>query len=71
MLGVLGLPFERQETSGGGIDGFVELLLSARADARKNKDFAMSDRIRDGLKDLGVEINDRAGESTWTRKEER
>ncbi len=70
MLGVLGLPFERQGTQGGGIDGFVDLLLAVRADARKNRDFAMSDRIRDGLKDLGVEINDRAGASTWTRRGE-
>ena len=69
MLGVLGLPLERQgRDAGGGVDGFVELLLSLRGEARKNKDFATSDRIRDGLKELGVEINDRGGESTWTRK---
>ena len=68
MLGVLGLPLERQSQESGGVDGFVELLLSLRAEARKNKDFALSDRIRDGLNELGVEINDRGGESTWTRK---
>ncbi len=69
LLNVLGLPLARpQGGAGGGVDGFVELLLSLRADARKNKDFAASDRIRDGLKELGVEINDRGGESTWTRK---
>ena len=68
MLGVLGLPLERQQSAGGGVDGFVEMLLAIRADARKNKDFAMSDRIRDGLAGMGVEINDRGGESTWTRK---
>ncbi len=67
MMGVLGLPLERQ-TGGGGVDGFVELLIDVRNAARTAKDFATSDRIRDGLKDLGVEINDRGGESTWTRK---
>ncbi len=69
MLGVLGLPLERPQTAGsGGVDGCVELLLELRNDARAKKDFAASDRIRDGLKELGVEINDRGGESTWTRK---
>ena len=68
MLNVLGLPLARPSRDSGGVDGFVEMLLSLRADARTNKDFAMSDRIRDGLKELGVEINDRGGESTWTRK---
>lgn len=68
MLGVLGLPLERRSQESGGVDGFVDMLLALRTDARKNKDFAMSDRIRDGLNGLGVEINDRGGESTWTRK---
>lgn len=69
MLGVLGLPLTRPEAGqGGGADGVIDLLLSLRGEARKNKDFALSDRIRDGLAGLGVEINDRGGESTWTRK---
>lgn len=68
MLGVLGLPLERPERGGSGGDDLVDLLLSIRNDARKNKDFALSDRIRDGLKERGIEINDRGGASTWTRK---
>lgn len=69
MLGVLGLPLTRPETGqAGGADGFIDLLATMRGEARKNKDFALSDRIRDGLAGLGVEINDRGGESTWTRK---
>ncbi len=69
MLGVLGLPPERQAAAGsGGADGLVLLLLRLRNEARAKKDFATSDRIRDGWKERGVEINDRGGESTWTRK---
>ncbi|MCD8351130.1 MAG: cysteine--tRNA ligase [Planctomycetaceae bacterium] len=68
MLGVLGLPLARQSGEGGNIDGLVELLLTIRTDARAKKDFALSDSIRDGLGELGIEINDRGGQSTWTKK---
>ncbi len=68
MLGVLGLPLARQSGEGGNIDGLVELLLTIRADARAKKDFALSDSIRDGLGELGIEINDRGGQSTWTKR---
>ncbi len=67
LLGVLGLPLARQ-TSDAGVDGLMDLFIALRTEARQNKDFALSDRIRDGLGKLGVTINDRGGESTWTRK---
>ena len=45
----------------------IEQKLQARADARKAKDFARGDAIRDELLALGVSISDTAsGGSTWT-----
>ena len=38
--------------------GAVELLIKLRADARINKDFATSDKIRDELAQLGIELKD-------------
>ena len=43
----------------------VEQLLQARADARKAKDFAESDRLREELKALGVELMDTAAGTVW------
>jgi cysteinyl-tRNA synthetase len=43
----------------------VERLLQARADARKAKNFAEADRVRDELKGLGVEIMDTPGGTVW------
>ncbi len=40
--------------------GMVELLITLRAQARANKDWATSDQIRDQLKALGVTLEDRA-----------
>ncbi len=44
----------------------VEALLAERTKARAAKDFAASDRIRDELKAMGVEIMDGAEGTTWT-----
>lgn len=44
---------------------YVELLLELRASARENKDFAMSDLVRDRLVALRVEVRDTPGGSSW------
>ena len=40
--------------------GFVELLLRVRTTARADKQFALSDLIRDGLAELGLTVKDTA-----------
>ena len=45
----------------------VEALIRARADAKKAKNFAEADRIRDELKAQGIEIIDVAGGAKWKR----
>jgi cysteinyl-tRNA synthetase len=49
-----------------GIDGArVEQLIAQRTEARKSRDFASADRIRDELKAMGVEIMDTPAGTTW------
>lgn len=43
----------------------IELLISLRADARSNKNFALSDKIRDELKAAGVILEDAKGGTGW------
>lgn len=40
------------------LDGVVELLIELRKEARANKDFALSDKIRDELAAKGVQLKD-------------
>ena len=40
------------------LSGVVELLIELRKEARCNKDFATSDKIRDQLADLGIQLKD-------------
>ncbi len=44
----------------------VDLLIELRAEARKNKDFATADRIRDSLGEIGVVLEDRPGGTEWS-----
>jgi cysteinyl-tRNA synthetase len=46
-------------------DKLINLLLQMRIEARERKDFAMSDRIRDALGDLGVEVMDTKDGFDW------
>ncbi len=44
----------------------MDLLIDLRAEARKSKDFATADRIRDGLSEIGVTLQDRPGGTEWS-----
>ena len=44
---------------------FIDLLVSARADLRADRQFAHADRIRDGLSQLGVTLEDAPGGTEW------
>ena len=43
----------------------MQLMLALREEARANKDFATADRIRDGLLEVGITIEDRADGAQW------
>ena len=47
----------------------IELLIKLRADARKEKNFKLSDEIRDNQKELGIEIQDnKDGTTDYTKQ---
>ncbi|WP_347175417.1 cysteine--tRNA ligase [Polaribacter uvawellassae] len=55
---VMGLTNETKQDSSNKIDGVVELLIKLRKEARDNKDWALSDQIRDELLVLGIQLKD-------------
>ncbi|GAA3892675.1 cysteine--tRNA ligase [Sphingomonas limnosediminicola] len=53
---------------GGGNADAVEDRIAARADAKRNRDFATADRIRDELKANGIVLEDGPNGTTWRRE---
>jgi cysteinyl-tRNA synthetase len=52
--------------NGAGADDAVERVIDARARARAAKDWAASDRLRDGLARAGITIRDSKDGTTWS-----
>jgi cysteinyl-tRNA synthetase len=55
---VLGLMDESSQDNSEKINGVVTLLIKLRKEARENKDWALSDQIRDELIVLGIQLKD-------------
>jgi len=59
--------FLRGVSTSGLSDAEVEALILRRTTARKDKNWAESDRVRDELKAQGIVLEDAAGGTTWRR----
>ena len=70
ILGVFRKPLEKK-SAGGADDEFVnslmQLLISLRAEARKAKQFEIADKVRKGLTELKVTLEDRPEGTIWRR----
>ena len=65
LTGVLGLLYERRQDDEP--DGIVEEMIARRAEARSQKNWAESDRIRDELKAMGIVLEDTPQGVKWHR----
>ena len=65
LCGVLGILYNRKENS---VDSEIEALIEKRQEARKNKDWATADKIRDDLKAKGIILKDTPQGVTWTKE---
>ncbi|MEK7206343.1 MAG: DALR domain-containing protein, partial [Pseudomonadota bacterium] len=72
--GILGLlqrdpqEFLRAGTASGLSNEQIDGLIAKRTEARRSKNWAESDRIRDELKAKGVILEDAGGATTWRRQ---
>ncbi|MEW5798157.1 MAG: cysteine--tRNA ligase [Bacteroidota bacterium] len=65
---ILGLSSQGRQSAGVSAEPqLMELLISLRNDARKNKNFAISDKIRDDLKAAGIVLEDGKEGTTWKK----
>lgn len=64
LLAVFGLEFTQQEV----IEEDIEALIEERNQARKDKNFARADEIRDQLKEEGILLDDTPQGTQWKRE---
>jgi len=69
---VLGIVKDSYEQTSGGderlLEAVVDILIEYRNKARGKKDFATADEIRDKLRDVGIILEDRPGQTEWRIK---
>ena len=67
LLGLLSLS-ETEWFQGDGDAGDIDARIAERTEAKKNRDFATADRIRDELKAEGILLEDGSSGTTWRRE---
>ncbi len=68
IFNILGLIEETTDSSSDVLKNVVDLLLQMRLEAKQNKDFKTSDRLRNELNSFGIEIRDKKDGFEWDLK---
>ncbi|NNC82709.1 MAG: cysteine--tRNA ligase [Flavobacteriales bacterium] len=63
---VMGLEEEQGSGPGDQLDDIMQVLIDLRKEARQNKDFALSDQIRDRLAEAGIQLKDGPEGTSWS-----
>lgn len=66
MEDVLGVLLKVEVQVGNMTSELVEFLLELRREARDNKDWAFSDKVRDRLQGMGIKLKDGKDKTTWS-----
>ena len=67
VLGIMPAHVEAQSSTGVSQNDLIQFIIELRTEARTQKLWAMSDKIRDGLAKLGIIIEDKKDGTSWRR----
>lgn len=63
---ILGLKDDQLENTDN-VDDLMQIIIDLRNDAKKNKDFVTSDRIREHLTAIGIQLKDSKDGTLWNK----
>ena len=64
-IGVLGLKEESNQADD--MSKLLDLIINLRSEAKSNKDYITSDKIRIGLNSIGIQLKDNTEGTTWNK----
>lgn len=68
LFNIMGLKDEHSDGDSADMtNGLVQLLIELRQEAREKKDWATSDKVRDDLLKIGIQLKDGKGASNWSK----
>lgn len=56
-----------EESSNVELNDILEMVIALRKEAKENKDYATSDKIRIGLQEMGIQLKDGKDGTTWSK----
>ena len=56
-----------EESSNVELNDVLEMVIALRKEAKENKDYATSDKIRIGLQEMGIQLKDSKDGTTWSK----
>lgn len=68
LAGVLGFTLQQKVKLPAGFEPFVELLISVRDELRRANEWQLADKIRSGLAEQGIELEDMPKGTAWKSK---
>lgn len=67
VVNILGLKNDASEGSNNNTDELMQVIINLRNEAKKNKDFTTSDRIREDLQTIGIQLKDSKDGTLWNK----
>jgi cysteinyl-tRNA synthetase len=68
LAGILGLTLKEKTQATSDTEAFISLLAFTRDDLRRNQQWQLADKVRDGLADLGIILEDTPQGTIWKHK---
>jgi len=64
---IMGLKDDQLGADNESVDKLMELVISLRNEAKTNKDYATSDKIRNELNAIGIQLKDSKDGTLWNK----